>query len=69
METRPIVFALILGWVTGQENLTPSFVDWLETREAKPLEARVAQCSALGVDFELRQAVLDFSPVRRAESP
>jgi|KBSMisStaDraftv2_1062788.scaffolds.fasta_scaffold193072_4 hypothetical protein len=69
MDPRPIVFAVVLGWVTGHENLPPTFVDWLAAGQAKTLVSRSADCTAVGVDFVLRQPNLDFVPVPQAETP
>jgi hypothetical protein len=69
MDARPVVFALVLGWVTGNEQLPPEFVNWLQTRDAQSSVRLAADCTALGVDFKLRQPNLDFVPVPRAETP
>jgi len=68
MQLAPIVFALIVGWVTGDENLPPTFVDWLEARNTVGVRAPVsADCVVVGRTFKLRQVVLERSEVDRAE--
>lgn len=61
MDVKPVVFALILGWVTGSSELPPTFISWLETRETLGQRATVASCTADGVDFDLKQVYLDIS--------
>lgn len=59
MDARPIIYALILGWVTGKEELPPTFANWAiarNTLNARDVES--ADCSYMGTDFELRQVLL-----------
>jgi hypothetical protein len=63
MDARPIVFALVLGWVAGKEQLPGDFISWLEADQAKSFINRTADCTALGVDFKLVQPAFDFRPV------
>lgn len=69
MDARPVVFALVLGWVAGNEQLPPEFIHWLETREAQGSVSATAQCTAFGVDFKLRQPNMDFVEVPLTQSP
>ena len=64
MQTAPIVFALVLGWVTGHEHLPPDLVDWLTARETlNHDQVAVASCTVQGTDFKLRQVLLNDGSV------
>jgi hypothetical protein len=68
MNAGPVVFALVLGWVAGNEQLPPSLVDWLTARETiGQRSVATADCSVLGVDFKLRQVLLDGADVQEAK--
>jgi len=68
VDARPVVFALILGWVAGNEQLPPNLVDWLTARETiGHRSVASADCSVLGADFELRQVLLDGTDVSGAK--
>ena len=68
MDGRPVVFALILGWISGHEQLSPLLSDWLTTRDARQLDTSLVVCRMSGVDFELRQVLLDLAPVSGTET-
>lgn len=67
MQLGPIVFAVILGYVVGDEHLPPSFIDWLGAGETRPSSTIAADCTALGVNFKLVQPTLDLERVHVAE--
>lgn len=68
MKTAPIVFALILGWVTGDEHLPADLTNWLTARETIGI-TRVgsADCTYAGSQFVLRQVLIDQGSVGTAE--
>ena len=68
MQAAPIVFALVLGWVTGNEHLPPSLVNWLTARETIGVRSlSSASCSVEGNQFVLRQVLIDEKSVSSTE--
>jgi hypothetical protein len=67
MDPRPVVFALILGWISGDEKLPADFSQWLTARETIGNRVAPASCSFNQVDFVLKQVVLDQIPVSTAQ--
>jgi hypothetical protein len=63
VDVKPVVFAALLGWISGDEHLPPTFVDWLTVGRAPIGESANAECRVLDQDFILRQVRLDLTPV------
>lgn len=64
MDARPVVFALVLGWIGRDAGTPPTLVDWLTAREHIPSSSVVsADCIVGGDAFELRQVLLDTKAV------
>lgn len=65
MDPRPVVYALVLGYIVGSEPISGSLQDWLLTREqigaSRPA---AADCSVLGQDFQLRQVLVGNFPTQ-----
>lgn len=59
MDTKAVVFALVIGWLTGSQPLTPSLLDWLTAREVVGRKAQPISCSLEGTEFVIRQVLLD----------
>lgn len=64
MDTKTVVFALVLGWLAGDQGVPPTLVDWLTTRETIGKTAGAATCTLAENVFELRQVLLDERTAR-----
>jgi hypothetical protein len=67
MDLKPVVFALILGWVTGDEQLNPALLQWLQTGRTPADSRRITCADPVVGDLVLHQVRLDNEPVRFAE--
>jgi hypothetical protein len=63
MDLKPVVFAVILGWIAGDKELSPGIVDWLTAGRTGETGLTVRCQSDVLDDFVLRQVRLDSTPV------
>jgi hypothetical protein len=63
MQAGPVVFALILGWISGDAEVPVSLTSWLTARETVGRRVDDASCVLGNTNFTLRQVVLESSQV------
>jgi hypothetical protein len=63
MDVKPVVFAVVLGWISGDEQLLPAFSEWVATGRTPAGVIPEASCRIVDQDFVVRQVRLDLSPV------
>lgn len=64
MDAKPVVFALVIGWLAGSGGLPDGLSEWLTARETIGAHVQDAACVLNGSEFTLRQVVLDAGAAR-----
>jgi hypothetical protein len=67
MDLKPVVFAVVLGWIGGDKELSPMLLDWLTTGGAGKDVGVITCGNGVVNDFVLRQVRLDSTPVELAQ--
>ena len=58
MDVKPVVFALVIGWIAGQSGVPPNLADWLTARETIGRTVGKADCTLDGTPFSLSQVLI-----------